>query len=518
VKQLKILWTDDEIDLLKPHIIFLKEKGFDVVTASNGDDAIELVKKESFDLIFLDENMPGLSGLQTLNMIKAEKPEIPVIMITKSEEENIMDEAIGSKIADYLIKPVNPKQILLSIKKNIDTKRLISEKALSSYQSDFGKIGIKISEAKSFDDWAELYKKITYWELELEENKDSGMQEVLQMQKNEANNGFGKFIQKNYESWFSKKDVDKPLLSPNLFKERIFPVLDKGEKVFVLIIDNFRYDQWKLIQPLISDYFNVENEEVYCSILPTATQYARNAVFAGLMPAEIERLYPKLWLNDEEEGGKNLKEKELLEKQLARFGKKYKYNYEKVNHLKIGEKIVENIQDYLNNQLNVLVYNYIDMLSHARTEIEMIRELANDEPAYRSLTLSWFKHSPLFALIKELQKEKVKIFITTDHGTIRVNNPVKVIGDKNTSTNLRYKNGKNLNYNPKEVYGIKNPENIHLPKSHLSTSYIFALNNDFLAYPNNYNYYVNYYKNTFQHGGVSMEEMIIPFVKLSPNN
>ncbi|MFW5721301.1 MAG: PglZ domain-containing protein [Bacteroidota bacterium] len=518
MKQLNILWTDDEIDLLRPHIIFLKEKGFDVVTASNGDDAIDLVRKQNFDLIFLDENMPGLSGLQTLNLIKAEKPDIPVIMITKSEEENIMDEAIGSKIADYLIKPVNPKQILLSIKKNIDTKRLISEKALSSYQSEFGKIGIKITEANSFADWAELYKKLIYWELELEENKDSGMQEVFQMQKNEANNGFGKFIQQNYESWFAEKNDSKPLLSPNLFKERIFPAIDKGEKVFVLIIDNFRYDQWKLIQPLISDYYIVENEELYSSILPTATQYSRNAIFAGLMPAEIDKLYPDLWLNDEDEGGKNLKENELFEKQLSRFGKKYKYAYEKVNQLKVGEKIVSNIKDYLNNQLNIFVYNYIDMLSHARTEIEMIRELANDEPAYRSLTLSWFKHSPLFSLIKILQKEKVKLFITTDHGTIRVQNPVKVVGDKNTSTNLRYKNGKNLNYNPKEVYGVKNPEKIHLPKSHISTSYIFALNNDFLAYPNNYNYYVNYYKNTFQHGGVSLEEMIIPFIKLTPNN
>ncbi len=517
MKQLKILWTDDEIDLLKPHIIFLKEKGFDVVTASNGDDAIELIREQNFDLIFLDENMPGLSGLQTLNIIKEEKPAIPVIMITKSEEEDIMDEAIGSKIADYLIKPVNPKQILLSIKKNTDTKRLVSEKAVSSYQSEFGKIGMQISEANSFSQWVELYKKLVFWELELEENKDSGMQEVFKMQKSEANKGFGKFIQKNYESWFTEKKESKPILSPNLFKDRIFPAMDKGEKVFLIIIDNFRYDQWKLIQPLISDYFLVENEELYCSILPTATQYSRNAIFAGLMPAEINNLYPDLWLNDEEEGGKNLREKELFEKQLSRFSKKYKYAYEKVNQLKKGEKIVENIQDLLNNQLNILVYNYIDMLSHARTEIEMIRELANDEPAYRSLTLSWFKHSPLFSLIKELQKEKVKIFITTDHGTIRVKNPIKVVGDKNTSTNLRYKNGKSLNYKSKEVYGVPNPEKIHLPKSHISTSYIFALNNDFLAYPNNYNYYVKYYKDTFQHGGISMEEMIIPFIKLTPN-
>ncbi len=517
MKNISILWTDDEIDLLKPYILFLEEKGFELSTASNGDDAIEIVKKQDFDLIFLDENMPGLSGLQTLTYIKEIKPDIPVIMITKSEEEDIMDEAIGSKIADYLIKPVNPKQILLSIKKNIDTKRLISEKTLSDYQSEFGKIGLKISEANSFNDWVELYKKLVYWELELEQNEETGMQEVFKMQKSDANKEFARFIKNNYESWFAGSE-EKPMMSPNLFKDRIFPMLDKGQKVFVLVIDNFRYDQWKLVQPLINDYFIVESEELYCGILPTATQYARNAIFAGLMPYEIDKLYPEYWLNDEEEGGKNMKEKELFQTQLSRHGKKYKYFYEKISKLKTGEKLVENIKDLLNNQLNILVYNYIDMLSHARTEIEMIRELANDEPAYRSLTLSWFKHSPLFALIKELQQQDVKIVITTDHGTIRVQNPVKVIGDKNTSTNLRYKNGRNLNYNPKEVFEIRDPQKVHLPKSHISTSYIFAINDDFLAYPNNFNYYVNYYKDTFQHGGVSLEEMIIPFIKLKPNS
>lgn len=517
MKSVRILWTDDEIDLLKPHILFLQEKGFEVDTASNGDDAIEMVDAQDFDLIFLDENMPGLSGLQTLTIIKEKKPEIPVIMITKSEEEDIMEEAIGSKIADYLIKPVNPKQILLSIKKNLDTKRLLSEKALSGYQSEFGKIGLKISDANSFSDWAELYKKLVYWELELEKNQETGMQEVFHMQKSDANNGFARYIKKNYEAWFAGSE-DKPMLSPNLFKEEIFPILDNGEKVFVIVIDNFRYDQWKIIQPLISEYLTVESEEVYCSILPTATQYARNAIFAGLMPYEINKLYPQYWLNDDEEGGKNMKEAELLETQLQRYGKKYKFAYEKISHLKTGEKVVDNINDLLNNQLNVLVYNYIDMLSHARTEIEMIRELANDEPAYRSLTLSWFKHSPLFSLIKELQSQKVKVIITTDHGTVRVQNPVKVVGDKNTSTNLRYKNGRNLNYNPKEVFEIRDPQKAHLPKSNISTSYIFAMNNDFLAYPNNYNYYVSYYKDTFQHGGISLEEMIIPFIKLKPNN
>ena len=377
MRKVSILWTDDEIDLLKPHILFLEEKGFELSTASNGDDAIEMVTKQDYDLIFLDENMPGLSGLQTLTYIKELKPDIPVIMITKSEEENIMDEAIGSKIADYLIKPVNTKQILLSIKKNIDTKRLISEKTLSDYQSQFGQIGLKISDANSFEEWVELYKKLVYWELELEQNEEAGMQEVFHMQKSDANRDFARFIKKNYESWFENSDK-KPLLSPNLFKERIFPMLDNGEKIFVLLIDNFRYDQWKLIQPLINEYFIVEKEELYCSILPTATQYSRNAIFAGLMPYEINKLHPEYWLHDEEEGGKNMKENELFQTQLNRVGKKYKYFYEKISHLKTGEKVVDNINDLLNNQLNILVYNYIDMLSHARTEIEMIRELAND--------------------------------------------------------------------------------------------------------------------------------------------
>jgi len=517
MKKINILWTDDEIDLLKPHILFLEEKGYNIVTANNGDDAINLVKLQNFDIIFLDENMPGLSGLETLNKINSLSPNIPVVMITKSEEEDIMDEAIGSKIADYLIKPVNPKQILLSIKKNIDNIKLITKKTTSAYQAEFGKIGMLINSSFSFNDWVEIYKKLIYWELELEKFNDPGMNEVMLMQKTEANHAFYKFIKKNYFSWFDEKTENKPLLSPNIFRHKIFPLLKNNQKVVVFLIDNLRFDQWKTICPEIQEYLQLDNEEIFCSILPTSTHYARNAMFAGLMPYEIEKMNPDLWLNEEEEGGKNLHEKELLRRQIARQGMNLNFTYEKVNNLKTGKKLVENFSSFLNKELTIVVYNFVDMLSHARTEFEMIRELANDESAYRSLTLSWFRHSHLLDLIKELGKQAVKIVITTDHGTIRVNNPIKVVGDKKTTTNLRYKQGKNLKYDPKEVFEIKQPSMVHLPKTHVSSSYIIATTDDFFAYPNNYNYYVNYYKNTFQHGGISLEEMLIPVAVLSAN-
>lgn len=514
MQKVKILWVDDEIDLLKPHVIFLENKGYIVDTTTNGADALEKVADEYFDIILLDENMPGLSGLETLTRIKTTKPEIPVIMITKSEEEFIMDEAIGSKISDYLIKPVNPNQILLSIKKNIDQKKLITQHTTSGYQSDFQNIGSLINDSMSHTDWIEVYKKLTYWELELESSTDSGMDEVLKMQKAEANTYFTKFIKNNYLEWFDQNNADKPLISPNIFKNKIFPRLENNEKVVVILIDNLRFDQWKSLQPLILEHLNLEEEMLYYSILPTATQYARNSIFAGLMPSEINRLYPSLWKHDEEEGGKNMNEKELLKYQMERFGIKASLYYEKTGRKSSESKTNEIISNILNHQLSVVVYNFVDMLSHARTEMEMIKELAKDESAYRSLTLSWFQHSALFELIKFLGQKDFTVVLTTDHGTIRVNNPVKIIGDKNTSSNLRYKQGKNLNYNAKQVFEIKKPEQAFLPRTHVSTSYVFASNENFFVYPNNYNYFVGYYKDTFQHGGISMEEMIIPVITL----
>jgi len=516
MEDVKILWADDEIDLLKPHILFLENKGYSVTTATNGDDALDLIGENTFDIVFLDENMPGLSGLETLTRIKTINPSLPVIMITKSEEEEIMEDAIGSKISDYLIKPVNPKQILLSLKKNLDTKRLVSEKTTSSYQQEFREIGMRLGDRMDTEEWAELYKQLIYWELELEKSGDEGMFDILKMQKSEANSQFSKFVDRNYTDWLTGQTDDTPLMSHTLFKNKVAPLIKEDKPLFMVLIDNLRFDQWKILKPILEQYFRTDEESIYYSILPTATQYSRNAIFAGLLPSEIEKRFPKLWLNDEDEGGKNMHEKEFLEAQLKTLGKSNRFSYHKVTNLNYGKKVADSISNLSNNDLNVIVYNFVDMLSHARTEMEVIRELADDEAAYRSLTLSWFEHSPLFDIIKSIAEMGARMIITTDHGTIRVTEPSKVIGDRNTNTNLRYKQGKNLSYQGKDVFEVSRPSDAFLPRTNVSTKFIFAKEDRFFAYPNNYNYYVNYYRNTFQHGGISLEEVLIPFITLTP--
>ena len=504
----KILWADDEIDLLRPHILFLEEKGYEVITVNNGIDAVDAVKANDVDIVFLDENMPGLSGLETLDRIIADFPSLPIIMITKSEEEAIMEEAIGSKISDYLIKPVNPKQILLSVKKNLDEKRLRSEKATTNYQQEFRQIGMRLNDPLEIEDWKELYRKIIRWDLELAEG-DQGMDEVLQMQKKEANRAFAKFISSNYIDWVQATGDAAPLMSHNVFKRSVIPELG-DDPLFVIVIDNLRFDQYLTLKPLITQFFRLEEESMYMSILPTATQYARNAMFAGMMPADIQKQHPKLWLNDDEEGGKNQHEQELLAAQLKGLGVNVKHSYHKITNLNAGKKLVENFSNLGVNDLNVIVYNFVDMLSHARTDMEVIRELADDEAAYRSLTKSWFEHSALYEIIRQIADMNGRLMVTTDHGTMHVKNPVKVVGDRNTSTNLRYKQGRNLSYNANEVFEVQNPAEAKLPQINVSSRYVFCEEDDFFVYPNNQNYYVNYYRDTFQHGGVSLEEILIP--------
>jgi DNA-binding response OmpR family regulator len=514
MSKVKILWVDDEIELLKPHILFLMEKGYDVKTCNNGAESIDMIKAETFDIIFLDENMPGLSGLETLARIKSFIPGTPVVMITKNEEEFVMEEAIGASIADYLIKPVNPSQILLCLKKNLENKRIVSEKTAHAYQQEFRNIGINISSKMTTEEWMDVYKKLIFWELELEKSEDSGINEVLKMQKAEANVTFSKFYENNYLDWLSGNSKDIPVMSHTLIRDKVFKHLEDDKPLFLILIDNLRYDQWKTIQSTLEEFYRIVNDELYYAILPTTTQYARNALFSGLLPTEIERKYPKYWTQEIEEGTKNQFEEELFSELLKRYGKDIKFSYNKILNLNAGKKLVDNLSNLMNNKLNIIVYNFVDMLSHARTEMEVIRELADDESAYRSITLSWFKHSPLHEIFKFIAEKKANIIITTDHGSVKVTNPIKVLGDKNTNTNLRYKFGRALDYNRREVFEVKNPSDIYLPKINVSTSYIFCRENDFFAYPNNYNYYANYYKNTFQHGGISMEETMIPVIFL----
>ncbi|WNM18731.1 T9SS response regulator signal transducer PorX [Flavobacterium capsici] len=516
MEQIKILWVDDEIDLLKPHILFLEKKNYNVVTCNNGRDAIDVFEEGNFDIVFLDENMPGMSGLETLSEMKEKKSSTPIIMITKSEEEYIMEEAIGSKIADYLIKPVNPNQILLSLKKNLDHSRLVSEKTTLDYQKEFRKIAMDMAMVNSYEDWVELYKKLLFWELELENINDQAMIEILESQKVEANMQFGKFIERNYEDWFEPK-ADKPIQSHNLFRELVVPELVKKDKpVLFVVIDNLRYDQWKVMENVVSNFYKLEKEVPYYAILPTATQYARNAIFSGLLPTEMEKQFPQYWKNDVEDGGKNLYEAEFLSAHLKRLGLNIKEDYFKITNLQSGKKLAESFRALKDNNLVTIVYNFVDMLSHAKTEMDVVKELASDDKAYRSLTLSWFKNSPLLEIIQQAQKLGFKLIITTDHGTINVKNPSKVIGDKNTSLNLRYKTGRSLTYEDKDVYAVKDPKKIGLPSINMSSSYIFAKNDYFLAYVNNYNHYVSYYRNTYQHGGISLEEMIVPFLVFNP--
>ncbi len=512
----KILWVDDEIDTLNSQILFLENKGYEVHTKTNGFDAVEYVKGNIVDVVLMDESMPGITGLQTLQQIKEVNSNLPVVLITKNEAENIMDEAIGSQISDYLIKPVNPNQVWLSLKKLIDNKRLVAEKTTSAYQQEFRSLFMALNSNPNYTEWMELYKKLVYWELEMKKSDSPEMQEVFQSQKAEANTEFFKFISRNYASWVNPKSTDAPVMSHNMMKFKVLPHLEKGTPLFFVLIDNLRFDQWKMIQPIFAESFRIQEEDSFYAILPTATQYARNAIFAGLMPIDIEKQFSSQWKNDDEEGGKNLHEEEFFKAQLKRLGKAdLKFSYTKITNNHDGQKLVDNIQDMLHNDINIIVYNFVDMLSHARTEMEVLKELAGDETSYRSITQSWFEHSPLHQALKKISEKQITVIVGTDHGSVRVKTPAKVIGDKQTTANLRYKHGRNLNYEARDVLAFRDPREAGLPVPNVNSAFVFAKEDIFLCYPNNYNHFVNYYRNTFQHGGVSLEEMIVPVIRMT---
>lgn len=512
----KILWVDDEIDSLTSQIMFLENKGYEVSTKTNGFDAVEYVKDNIVDVVLLDETMPGITGLQTLQQIKEINNNLPVVLITKNEAENLMDEAIGSQISDYLIKPVNPNQVWLSLKKLIDNKRLVAEKTTAAYQQEFNSLFMALNSGPDHQQWMEIYRKLVYWELEMKKSDSPEMQEVLQTQKQEANTEFFKFISRNYASWVSPKSTEGPIMSHNLLKFKVLPHLEKNVPLFFVLIDNLRFDQWKAVQPIFAESFRILEEDTFYAILPTATQYARNSIFAGMLPIDIEKNFPSEWKNDDEEGGKNLHEEDFLRAQLKKLGHgNLRFSYTKITNNQDGQKLVDNIHNLMENDLNVIVYNFVDMLSHARTEMEVLKELAGDETSYRSLTVSWFEHSPLHLALKKCADKNINLIVATDHGSTRVKTPARVIGDRQTTSNLRYKHGRNLNYEPKDVLAFRDPKEAGLPTPNVNSSYIFAKGDVFLCYPNNYNHFVNYYRNTFQHGGISLEEMIVPVVRMT---
>lgn len=511
-----ILWVDDEIESLQSQKLFLEGKGYQVHTLTNGYDALDFLKDNPIDVVLLDETMPGLTGLETLARIKEVNQQLPVVLITKNETENLMDEAIGSQISDYLIKPVNPNQVWLSLKKLIDNRRLVAEKTTTAYQQEFRNLFMALNSNPSYQEWMEIYRKLVYWELEMEKSDSPEMREVFNTQKNEANTEFFKFVSRNYAGWVNPKGTGGPIMSHTLMQYKVLPHLEKGVPLFMVLIDNLRYDQWKAIQPRFAESFRIMEEETFFSILPTATQYSRNAIFSGLMPIEIEKQFPNFWKNDDEEGGKNLHEEEFVKGQLKRLRKgDIRYSFTKVLNHQDGQKLVDNVHNLLENDLNIIVYNFVDMLSHARTEMEVLKELASDERSYRSITASWFEHSPLHQALRKISEKKITLIVATDHGSVRVRTPHKVIGDKQTTTNLRYKHGRNLNYEQRDVLAFRDPKEAGLPVPTVNSSYIFAKEDGYLCYPNNYSYYANYFRNTFQHGGVSLEEMIVPVIRMT---
>jgi CheY-like chemotaxis protein len=520
----KILWVDDEIDLLRPHIMLLEHRGYDIATATNGNDAVELFRRESPDLVFLDETMVGMNGLETLAKFKDMDASIPVVMVTKNEAETLMEEAIGRKINDYLTKPVNPAQILAACKKFLESEKITSQKFTQDYLQGFADITRRMMDSLAWNDWVDIYAKLVNWSMELDKFPDLGLAETLANQWRECNAEFGQFIEDNYKSWLHNPDAPTtPLLSPKITDKFVLPHLKPSEgkpadaPVFFFVVDCMRLDQWMLMEEMLRPLFNIR-KDYYCSILPTATPYARNAIFAGLFPSDIQKHYPQFWMDGNgDDHSQNKFEKDLLLKLLERRRIKLKNDvkYVKIIDTDFGKKIEGEILSYAKNHLNAIVVNVVDMIAHSRSDYPILKEIAPNESAYRSLTRSWFTHSSLYGMFKAIASiENAKIVITTDHGSVRCMRGAKALGDRETSTCLRFKFGRNVKADKRNALIIEKPEEYMLPRAGVTTNYIVAKEDFYFVYPTEYNHYLNQYRDSFQHGGISMEEMILPVLTL----
>jgi len=515
-----ILWVDDEIDLLKAHVLLLEERGYKVETAANGEDALILVRTRRYDLVFLDEMMPGMGGLRTLSEMKEIAPSTPVVMITKNEAESLMEEAIGGKISDYLTKPVNPSQILLAVKKILEGKKIAGEHVSRDYTQEFQSINRRLMAPMDERDWADLYQKLTAWDLEMDVHPELGLRQTLLDQKRDCNLEFGKFIERNYRTWIDGDPGTRPALSVDVVERYVLPHLKGPGPVFFFVVDCLRLDQWTVMESLLQEYFFVMERDLYYSILPTATPYSRNAIFSGLFPSELEQRFPEIWTSGEDdETSRNRNEHQLLDKLLERkkIQLKPESKYIKILDAEFGRQVEQNILSYLSGRLTAIVVNFVDMLAHGRSDSPLLKEIAPDEAAYRSLTGSWFQHSSLFGMLKILSKQKnVTIVLTTDHGSVRCLRGSRIVGDREASSNLRYKYGRNLKVDDRQAVFVKKPADFKLPRGSVTTNYVFAKEDFYFVYPTDYHKYLNQYRDSFQHGGISMEEVILPVVTLRP--
>lgn len=525
----RILWADDEIDLLKPHVLFLETKGFDVETVTNGADAVDRSERERFDVVFLDEQMPGLGGLDALERIKERRPEVPVVMITKSEEEHLMEDAIGRQIADYLIKPVHPKQILLTCKRLLEGDRIRGEQVQQDYLQAFGQLSARLGGPLDYTEWIDVYRQLVRFDLELQ-GADDGVRQILDDQYRGANEAFSRFIEDEYPAWISasqegeKPGETRPAMSHDIIGHSVMPHLgglatEQARPVVFFLIDCLRYDQWLLFERTLQQAWEIETDWHY-SILPTATPYSRNSIFGGLLPIDLAKRFPQRFtadVRDDDEPSLNAHEEDFLRDLLDRRHRKdVRMRYEKLVSQSDGAAFADRVTDLLQVDLSAVVVNFVDILAHSRSDTRILREIAPDVPAYRGLTQTWFEHSWLSDVFRQLAEHDCTVVITSDHGAVRSLNATKVIGDRETSTSLRYKHGRNLKVDGREAIFVKEPETYGLPRAGINENYIFATEDRYFVYPTNYHKYQERYRDSFLHGGVSLEEVLLPIATLRP--
>ena len=513
----RILWVDDEVDLLKPHLLFLQARGYHVDAISNGDDALELLRENSYDLVLLDDQMPGRSGLEVLEVMRRENPHQRVVMVTKSEEDHTMTEAIGRRVDDYLVKPTSPRQVLSVVTRILEGSSIQQQRVAQDFAARFGTLSRAAQDASTADDYAAVYAELVGWQVRLEAAGETGLLDTVHQLVIDLRRDFGAWVVGEYPRWM-KDAADRPRLSVDLVREFLVPRLG-AEPVWFVVLDCMRLDQWRAMAPLLAPYFEIE-ESFHYSILPTATPYARNAIFSGLYPDQIAEKRPEWWDASDDEGSLNAFEDQLLIEQLKRLtGRDVPVHYEKI----FSDRQAEQVRARVNHALRTpgmviaLVFNFVDLMTHGRSESPILMEVARDEAALRDLTKAWFERSTAYAVLQEAARQGHKVILTTDHGSILCQHSTTVFARKDATSNLRYKFGQDLRAEiASTAFSTRDEKDLRLPPGRLGMSYVLALEDFFFVYPTKLREYQARYKNSFLHGGISPEEMIVPVASLTP--